>query len=128
MPSGPNQDDGELPEPSLLPSPEDPFLDLVVEPEGGPHEADQFTDPVVIEPEVAGRGHPQFLGASRRQKQDYEDSMYAPSEPDEDSDPDPRNPDEQGGGSGGAVIQDCEAPESTSLLFAGLLRTMGPWR
>ena len=125
VPAGPDQDDGELPEPSLLPSPEDPFLDLVVEPEGGPHEADQDTDPVVIEPEAVGRGHPEFLGASRRQRQDYEDSMYAPSEPDEDSGPDHRTPDEQGGGPGGAVIQDCEAPESTSLLFARALKDNG---
>ena len=125
VPAGPDQDDGELPEPSLLPSPEDPFLDLVVEPEGGPHEADQDTDPVVIEPEVAGRGHPEFLGASRRQRQDYEDSMYAPSEPDEDSGPDHRTHDEQGGGPRGAVIQDCEAPESTSLLFARALKDNG---
>ena len=64
-----------------------------------------------------------FVGSSRKQQQeyeDYEDSMYEPSLQDEDE-----LEDRDGGVHGGplsveprTVIQDCEAPESTYLLFA----------
>ncbi|CAE7812024.1 unnamed protein product [Symbiodinium sp. CCMP2592] len=70
-----------------------------------------------------------LLGGSRRQQRefvDYEDSLYEPSLPDQ-----PEEDDEPGDGEDPhapqprAVIQDCEAPESTYLLFARPLPTNG---
>ena len=71
-----------------------------------------------------------FVGSSRKQQQeyeDYEDSMYEPSLPDDEEEEDR---DQDGAGDPPehdprTVIQDCEAPESTYLLFARPLAANG---
>ncbi|CAE7329845.1 TY5A [Symbiodinium sp. CCMP2592] len=114
-------EDKELPEPSLLPPRDegDPFIVLDEPGEGSPLcdvqnelDSDRQWDEAT-----------RFLGGTGKQRKDYEDSMYEFS----DGEPDPVADQDDEGSSGGHRDQhpDCEAPESTYLLFAKALPTNG---
>ena len=71
---------------------------------------------------------PRFIGGTDRQKKDYEDSMYAYSEDEPEDDADQgygQGRDQERGEQLGEPYPDCEAPESTHLLFAKALPSNG---
>ena len=118
----------ELSEPFSLPPQDegDPFILVDEEPgEQG----------LVFDEEPGEQGHrqphghgPRFYRGTDQQKRDYEDSMCEYSEDEHQDGPDPgddQRSDQGGGGHLGDPYPDCEAPESTYLLFAKALPSNG---
>ena len=72
------------------------------------------------------KGRVGFVGGSREQRRDYQDednSLYQPSDPGEE--PQPDLPDDSPEQSRKVPCPDCEAPDSTYLLFARALPNNG---
>ena len=118
----------ELKKPSLQPPHEggDPFIFDVDEPgEQGPL-FDEVDEPGEQGPsqnsEVVTPGTTSFIGATKAQKDLFEEednSLYVPSDPEEDDRVEVQEEDER---KGKPVVGDCEPPEAVVLLFAKALK------